>query len=147
MIDKLRKTVSRFIFFNRSYAYLGAFNMGVYVFLANFPGGITPALKAGGIQAVLSFLIAGYNIGLFEHLARRSIPLAILIPTLVTSTIATTIHYLNGTPELLNTWAVVAGLAVFRFSVLSKINLKYQTIEFVDLYRIFLKHQHREVKP
>ena len=146
MIKRIKDTLSRFVFFNRSYAYLGAFNMGVYVFLANLPGGLVPALKAGLIQALLSFLIAGYNIGLFEHLARFNTAVAIVVPTLVTSSIATIIHYYSGTPELFTTWCVVAGLAIFRFSVLSKINLKYHTIAFGDLYHIFKKKLIREVK-
>lgn len=118
--------------------------MGGYVFLVNLTGGVPSAAKAGAVQALLSFLIAGYNIGLFEHLARKSIPAAILFPTLLTSTLATLVHYANGTPALYHSWCVVTGMAVFRFSVLSHIHSACRTIAFSDLFHIARRSLTRE---
>ena len=126
--------------FNFSHAFLGALRMGFYVFLANVSAGLIPGLYAGGRQAMISFLMVGINTSFFEFLYLRYRKWCVILPSLLTTTVATTIHFYSGTPNLMTTSATIFGLALFNFVMLSEIHKRHQTISPWELARILYSY-------
>jgi len=140
-IDELRMffpTLRRVMYsFNVSHAFLGALKMCFYVFLANISAGIAEGLNAGFRQALLSFFMIGINTSFYEVLSYRNRPASILLPSLLTSTVALTVHWLSGTPNLFATWLLILLLALFNFFVLSFLHVRHKTISPWELIRIY----------
>lgn len=126
--------------FNFSHAFLGSLRMGFYVFLANASVGIMPGVYSGMRQALISFLMVGINTSFFEFLYSRNRTLSVVLPTLLTTTVGTTIHFFSGTPNLITTAATIFGLALFNFIMLSEIHKRHQTISPWELIRIFYSY-------
>ena len=126
--------------FNVSHALLGSARMGFYVFLANASAGIAAGFGAGLKQSPISFLMVGFNTSFFEFLYFRSRKLAILLPSVLTTTVGTSIHLLSGTPNIITTAATIFGLALFNFSMLSEIHRRHETISPWELTRIFTQY-------
>ncbi len=122
--------------FNFSHAFLGSLRMGFYIFLANVSAGLLSGLYSGGRQALISFLMVGINTSFFEFLYLRYRKWCIILPSLLTTTVATTIHFLSGTPNLMTTSATIFGLALFNFVMLSEIHKRHETISPWELARI-----------
>jgi glycosyltransferase involved in cell wall biosynthesis len=139
----LRKVVYSF---NFSHAFLGSLRMGFYIFLANVSAGILEGFSAGLRQTSISFLMVGINTSFFEFLYFRSRILSILLPSLLTTTVATTIHTLRGTPNVITTAATIFGLALFNFTMLSEIQKRHATISPWELVRIFSNYLIRSMK-
>lgn len=123
--------------FNFSHAFLGSLRMGFYVFLANASAGIPAGVYSGMRQSVISFLMVGINTSFFEFLYFRNRILSIILPCLFTTTVATTIHFFSGTPNLITTAATIFGLALFNFTMLSEIHKRHATISPWELIKIF----------
>jgi glycosyltransferase involved in cell wall biosynthesis len=126
--------------FNFSHAFLGSLKMGFYVFLANASAGLMPGLYAGMRQALISFLMVGINTSFFEFLYFRNRKLCVILPSLLTTTVATTIHFFSGTPNLMTTAATIFGLALFNFVMLSEIHKRHATISPWELARILYSY-------
>ncbi len=126
--------------FNFSHAFLGSLRMGFYVFLANVSAGLVPGLYSGGRQAMISFLMVGINTSFFEFLFLRYRKWCVILPSLLTTTVATTIHYFSGTPNLMTTSATIFGLALFNFVMLSEIHKRHATISPWELARILYNY-------
>jgi glycosyltransferase involved in cell wall biosynthesis len=126
--------------FNFSHALLGSARMGFYVFLANASAGLAAGLGAGLRQSFISFLMVGFNTSFFEFLYRRSRKLAIFLPSILTTSVGTTIHLFSGTPNIFLTAATILGLALFNFSMLSEIHRRHETISPWALARIFTRY-------
>jgi glycosyltransferase involved in cell wall biosynthesis len=126
--------------FNFSHAFLGSLRMGFYVFLANASAGIMPGVYSGMRQALISFLMVGINTSFFEFLYFRNRTLSVILPSLLTTTVGTTIHFFSGTPNLITTAATIFGLALFNFSMLSEIHKRHATISPWELIRIFYSY-------
>ncbi len=126
--------------FNFSHAFLGSLRMGFYVFLANVSAGFVPGLYSGGRQALISFLMVGINTSFFQFLYFRNRKLCVILPSLLTTTVATTIHFFSGTPNLMTTSATIFGLALFNFVMLSEIHKRHQTISPWELARILYSY-------
>jgi glycosyltransferase involved in cell wall biosynthesis len=124
--------------FNLSHAFLGSVRMGFYVFLANASAGLAAGAGAGLRQSFISFLMVGFNTSFFEFVYRRSRKLSILLPSILTTTVGTTIHLFSGTPNIFLTAATILGLALFNFSMLSEIHRRHETISPWVLARIFI---------
>jgi glycosyltransferase involved in cell wall biosynthesis len=129
----LRKVIYSF---NFSHAFLGSLRMGFYVFLANASAGLMPGLYSGMRQALISFLMVGFNTSFFEFLYLRYRRWCVILPSLLTTTVATTIHFFSGTPNLMTTAATIFGLALFNFIMLSEIHKRHATISPWELTRI-----------
>jgi hypothetical protein len=114
--------------------------MGFYVFLANASAGIMPGVYSGMRQALISFLMVGINTSFFEFLYFRNRTLSVILPSLLTTTVGTTIHFFSGTPNLITTAATIFGLALFNFSMLSEIHKRHATISPWELIRIFYSY-------
>lgn len=123
--------------FNFSHAFLGSIRMGFYVFLANVNAGIPAGVYSGMRQSLISFLMVGINTSFFEFLYLKNRILSIILPSLFTTTVATTIHFFSGTPNLITTAATIFGLALFNFSMLSEIHKRHATISPWELIKIF----------
>lgn len=123
--------------FNFSHALLGSARMGFYVFLANASAGLAAGFGAGLRQALISFLMVGFNTSFFEFLCIRSRKLSIILPSILTTTVGTTIHWFSGTPNILMTAGTILGLALFNFCMLSEIHRRHETISPWELTRIF----------
>ena len=126
--------------FNFSHAFLGSLKMGFYVFLANASAGLMPGLYAGMRQALISFLMVGINTSFFEFLYFRNRKLCVILPSLLTTTVATTIHFFSGTPNLMTTAVTIFGLALFNFVMLSEIHKRHATISPWELARILYSY-------
>ncbi|MCP4626198.1 MAG: glycosyltransferase family 1 protein [bacterium] len=126
--------------FNFSHALLGSVRMGFYVFLANASAGLAAGLGAGLRQSFISFLMVGFNTSFFEFLYRRSRKLSIFLPSILTTSVGTTIHLFSGTPNIFLTAATILGLALFNFSMLSEIHRRHETISPWALARIFTQY-------
>jgi hypothetical protein len=114
--------------------------MGFYVFLANVSAGILPGLYSGGRQSLISFLMVGINTSFFEFLYLRYRRWCVILPSLLTTTVATTIHFFSGTPNLMTTSATIFGLALFNFVMLSEIHKRHETISPWELARILYSY-------
>jgi hypothetical protein len=114
--------------------------MGFYVFLANASAGLAAGAGAGLRQSFISFLMVGFNTSFFEFLYRRRRKLAIFLPSILTTFVATTIHLFSGTPNIFLTAATILGLALFNFSMLSEIHRRHETISPWALARIFTQY-------
>lgn len=123
--------------FNFSHALLGSLRMGFYVFLANASAGLMPGVYSGLRQSLISFLMVGINTSFFEFLYFRNRKLSVILPSLLTTTVGTTIHFFSGTPNLITTAATIFGLALFNFSMLSEIHKRHETISPWELTKIF----------
>jgi len=123
--------------FNFSHALLGSARMGFYVFLANASAGLAAGFGAGLRQSFISFLMVGFNTSFFEFLYFRSRTLAIILPSLLTTTVGTSIHWFSGTPNIFMTAGTILGLALFNFCMLSEIHRRHETISPWELTRIF----------
>jgi hypothetical protein len=123
--------------FNFSHAFLGSLRMGFYIFLANVSAGLLPGLYSGARQALISFLMVGINTSFFEFLYLRYRKWCVILPSLLTTSVATTIHFFSGTPNLMTTSATIFGLALFNFVMLSEIHKRHETISPWELARIF----------
>lgn len=123
--------------FNFSHAFLGSIRMGFYVFLANVNAGFLEGFSAGIRQSLISFLMVGINTSFFEFLYFRSRLLSILLPSLLTTTVGTTIHTLTGTPNIITTAATILCLALFNFAMLCEIHKRHKTISPWELTKIF----------
>lgn len=122
--------------FNLQHAVLGAVLMGLAVVVGNLKVGIIPALKAGCVQASLSFLIIGVNMALHEALLKRYGRLtSILIPSLFTTTIAGLLHQLTGTPQFFTTLAIVFFSAVLGFVFWVEISRRFRTIQPLQIIK------------
>jgi len=132
--------------FNFSHAFLGSLRMGFYIFLANMSAGVFEGISAGLRQSSISFLMVGINTSFFEFLYFRSTKLSILLPSLLTTTVATTIHTLRGTPNIIATAATIFGLALFNFSMLSEIHKRHATISPLALMKIFTNYLIRSMR-
>ena len=126
--------------FNFSHALLGSARMGFYVFLANASAGMAAGLGAGLRQSFISFLMVGFNTSFFEFLYFRSRKLAIILPSLLTTTVGTSIHLFSGTPNIFMTAGTILGLALFNFCMLSEIHRRHETISPWELTRIFTRY-------
>lgn len=126
--------------FNLSHAFLGSARMGFYVFLANASAGWAAGFGAGLRQSLISFLMIGFNTSFFEFLYFRSRKLAIILPSLLTTTVGTTIHLVSGTPNIFMTAGTILGLALFNFCLLSEIHRRHETISPWELTRIFARY-------
>ncbi len=126
--------------FNLSHALLGSVRMGFYVFLANASAGLAAGAGAGLRQSFISFLMVGFNTSFFEFLYHRSRKLSIFLPSILTTTVGTTIHLFSGTPNIFLTAATIFGLALFNFSMLSEIHRRHETISPWALARIFIRY-------
>ncbi|UCD78270.1 MAG: glycosyltransferase [Desulfobacterales bacterium] len=123
--------------FNFSHALLGSARMGFYVFLANASAGLAAGFGAGMRQSFISFLMVGFNTSFFEFLYFRSRKLSIILPSILTTTVGTTIHLFSGTPNIPMTAATILGLALFNFTMLSEIHRRHETISPWELTKIF----------
>jgi len=123
--------------FNFSHALLGSLRMGFYVFVANASAGIMPGVYSGFRQSLISFLMVGINTSFFEFLYFRNRTLSVILPSLLTTTVGTTIHFFSGTPNLLTTAVTILGLALFNFIMLSEIHKRHETISPWELIKIF----------
>jgi glycosyltransferase involved in cell wall biosynthesis len=123
--------------FNFSHACLGSLRMGFYVFLANASAGIAAGLYSGMRQSLISFLMVGINTSFFEFLYFKNRILSIILPSTLTTSVATTIHFFSGTPNLITTAATIFGLALFNFTMLSEIHKRHATISPWELIKIF----------
>ncbi len=132
--------------FNFSHAFLGAAKMAFYVFLANVSAGFTEGISAGIRQSLISFLMIGINTSFFEFLYVRSRKLSIVLPSLLTTTVGTSIHILTGTPNIILTASTIFGLALFNFAMLSEIQKRHQTISPWELMRILLNYLVNSIK-
>jgi len=132
--------------FNFSHALLGSLRMGFYVFLANASAGILEGLSAGLRQSLISFLMVGINTSFFEFLYLRSRKLSVLLPSLLTTTVGTTIHSLTGTPNIFTTVATIFGLAFINFTMLSEIHKRHETISPWELTKIFVNYFNHSLK-
>ena len=132
--------------FNLSHAFLGSLRMGFYIFLANMSAGILEGFSAGLRQSFISFLMVGINTSFFEFLYFRSRKLSILLPSLLTTSVATAIHTLKGTPNIITTAATIFGLALFNFTMLSEIHKRHETISPWELMKIFANYLVRSMK-
>jgi glycosyltransferase involved in cell wall biosynthesis len=139
----LRKVIYSF---NFSHAILGSLRMGFYIFLANVSAGILEGISAGLRQSSISFLMVGINTSFFEFLYFRSRRLSILLPSLLTTTVATTIHTLRGTPNIITTAATIFGLALFNFIMLSEIHKRHATISPWELIKIISNYLIRSLR-
>lgn len=126
--------------FNFSHAFLGSLRMGFYVFLANVSAGFLPGLNSGARQALISFLMVGINTSFFEFLYLRYRKWCVILPSLLTTTVATTIHFFSGTPNLMATSATIFGLALFNFVMLSEIHKRHETISPWELAKILYSY-------
>ncbi len=126
--------------FNFSHAFLGSLKMGFYVFLANASAGIMPGVYSGMRQALISFFMIGINTSFFEFLYYRNRTLSVILPSLLTTTVGTSMHFVSGTPNLNTTAATIFGLALFNFSMLSEIHKRHATISPWELMRIFYSY-------
>ena len=126
--------------FNFSHALLGSVRMGFYVFLANASAGFAAGLGAGLRQSFISFLMVGFNTSFFEFLYFRSRKLSIILPSILTTTVGTSIHLLSGTPNIFMTAGTILGLALFNFCMLSEIHRRHETISPWELTRIFSQY-------
>ncbi len=126
--------------FNFSHAFLGSLRMGFYIFLANVSAGLLPGLYSGARQALISFLMVGINTSFFEFLYLRYRKWCVILPSLLTTTVATTIHFFSGTPNLMTTSATIFGLALFNFVMLSEIHKRHETISPWELARILYNY-------
>ncbi len=122
--------------FNFSHALLGSIRMGFYVFLANASAGIVAGVYSGLRQSLISFLMVGINTSFFEFLYFRNRSLSVVLPSLLTTTVGTTIHFFSGTPNLITTAATILGLALFNFMMLSEIHKRHETISPWELIKI-----------
>jgi len=123
--------------FNFSHAILGSVRMGFYVFLANASAGFAAGLGAGMRQSFISFLMVGFNTSFFEFLYFRSRKLSIILPSILTTTVGTSIHLFSGTPNIFMTAGTIFGLALFNFCMLSEIHRRHETISPWELTKIF----------
>ncbi|MGD8521408.1 MAG: glycosyltransferase [Desulfobacterales bacterium] len=123
--------------FNFSHAFLGSLRMGFYIFLANASAGISAGVYSGMRQSLISFLMVGINTSFFEFLYFRNRILSIILPSLFTTTVATSIHFFSGTPNLITTATTIFGLAIFNFTMLSEIHKRHETISPWELIKIF----------
>jgi hypothetical protein len=126
--------------FNFSHALLGSVRMGFYVFLANASAGLAAGFGAGMRQSLISFLMVGFNTSFFEFLYFRSRKLAIILPSLLTTTVGTSIHLFSGTPNIFTTAVTILGLALFNFCMLAEIHRRHETISPWELTRIFTQY-------
>jgi len=126
--------------FNFSHALLGSVRMGFYVFLANASAGLAAGFGAGIRQSLISFLMVGFNTSFFEFLYFRSRKLAIILPSILTTTVGTSIHLFSDTPNIFMTAGTILGLALFNFSMLSGIHRRHETISPWELTRIFTRY-------
>lgn len=126
--------------FNFSHALLGSARMGFYVLLANASAGIAAGFGAGLKQSLISFLMVGFNTSFFEFIYFRSRKLAVILPSILTTTVGTSIHLFSGTPNIFMTSATIFGLALFNFSMLSEIHRRHETISPWELTRIFTQY-------
>ncbi len=126
--------------FNFSHALLGSARMGFYVFLANASAGFAAGLGAGMRQSLISFLMVGFNTSFFEFLYFRSRKLAVILPSILTTTVGTSIHLFSDTPNIFMTAGTILGLALFNFSMLSEIHRRHETISPWELTRIFTQY-------
>jgi glycosyltransferase involved in cell wall biosynthesis len=122
--------------FNFSHALLGSARMGFYVFLANASAGLAAGFGAGMRQSFISFLMVGFNTSFFEFLYFRSRKLSIILPSILTTTVGSSIHLFSGTPNIFLTAGTILGLALFNFSMLSEIHRRHETISPWELTRI-----------
>ena len=90
-------------------------------------------------QSFISFIMVGFNTSFFEFLYSRSRALSIILPSLLTTTVGTTIHLVSGTPNILTTAATILGLALFNFTMLSEIHRRHETISPWELTKIFAR--------
>lgn len=120
--------------------------MGFYIFLANMSAGILEGFSAGLRQSFISFFMVGINTSFFEFLYFRSRKLSILLPSLLTTSVATAIHTLKGTPNIITTAATIFGLALFNFTMLSEIHKRHETISPWELMKIFANYLVRSMK-
>ena len=123
--------------FNFSHALLGSARMGFYVFLANASAGLAAGAGAGIRQSLISFIMVGINTSFFEFLYFRSRALSIILPSMLTTTVGTTIHMFSGTPNIATTAGTILGLALFNFIMLSEIHRRHKTISPWELTKIF----------
>jgi len=126
--------------FNFSHALLGSARMGFYVFLANVSAGLAAGFGAGMRQSFISFLMVGFNTSFFEFLCFRSRKLSIILPSILTTTVGTSIHLFSGTPNIVMTAGTILGLALFNFCMLSEIHRRHATISPWELTRIFTRY-------
>jgi len=126
--------------FNFSHALLGSVRMGFYVFLANASAGFAAGFGAGMRQSFISFLMVGFNTSFFEFLYSRSRKLSIILPSILTTTVGTSIHLFSGTPNIILTAGTILGLALFNFCMLSEIHRRHATISPWELTRIFTQY-------
>ena len=89
---------------------------------------------------MISFLMVGINTSFFEFLYLRHRKWCIILPSLLTTAVATTIHFFSGTPNLITTSATIFGLALFNFVMLSEIHKRHQTISPWELARILYSY-------
>jgi hypothetical protein len=114
--------------------------MGFYVFLANASAGLAAGFGAGIRQSLISFLMVGFNTSFFEFLYFRNRKLAIILPSILTTTVGTSIHLFSDTPNIFMTAGTILGLALFNFSMLSGIHRRHETISPWELTRIFTRY-------
>jgi glycosyltransferase involved in cell wall biosynthesis len=126
--------------FNFSHAFLGSARMGFYVFVANASAGLGAGISAGMRQSLISFLMVGFNTSFFEYLHFRSRILSISLPSILTTTVGTSIHLISGTPHIFTTAATIFGLALFNFTMLSEIHRRHETISPWALTKIFIQY-------
>jgi glycosyltransferase involved in cell wall biosynthesis len=132
--------------FNFSHAILGAVKMAFYVFLANVSAGLIEGIFAGMRQSLISFMMVGINTSFFEFLYFRSRRLSIILPSLLTTTVGTSIHTLTGTPNIILTASTIFSLALFNFVMLSEIYKRHETISPWKLMHIFLNFLINSIK-
>lgn len=89
---------------------------------------------------MISFFMVGINTSFFEFLYLRYRKWCIILPSMLTTTVATSIHCLRGTPNLMTTSATIFGLALFNFVMLSEINKRHETISPWELAKILYSY-------
>ena len=116
-------------YFNLQYASIGFLTMSVPVFIINLMGGtIVQAFIAGILQGLLSFFIIGFNTKIFEFLHDISNILAIIVPTLITTTLSLSIHLMNHSPQPILSASYVFIVALSNFILLTYFKKVHDTI-------------------
>ncbi len=121
--------------------FLGLIDTALPIAIINLTGGMMNAIKAGLIQFFLTFTMIFVNTVIFQYFyTTKKTILAIIIPTLLTTTLSFLIHTVAKSPEPLFSAIAVFIMALWYYLILKVLSDKYNTISITKLWKIFIKY-------
>lgn len=119
---------------------LGFIDTAFPIFLINLTGGFFLALKAWFYQGIATFFTVVINTTIFQYLYLRNHKIiAIIIPTLISTSLSYYAHLIGNSPEKLYSVLFILLTSLWYFSLLAYLQEKFKTIGVIDLFKIFIK--------